>query len=206
MSAFTWPPAARARVLELYGQPDTSEASIVIVLADEFGIHVSRSAVIGIANRGTLRPARVVLTPEEKLVRSRDRKREARAAARECRPAPAWAYPGAYRPARPASAPKKPSAPRPRPVAAPKPAPTTPRPAPKLKAVVVPAVPPSLLIPLTSAGPNACRFIADDPKSGPALVCGHPVAPGSAWCPGHRMICVVPEWNRPFAWLPRRAA
>lgn len=208
MSAVVWPPAARARVLELYGQPETSGASIARVLAAEFGLHVSKSAVIGVANRGACRPPRVFLTPEESLLRSRDRKRAARAAARDGQPAPAWAFPGANRLARPDAKPKKRSTPRP--VAAPKPVAVpvanAPQPAPKPKVATSTALPPSLLIPLTDAPHGVCRFIADDLKSGPALVCGHPVAPGSPWCPGHRKICVVPERNRAFAWIPRRAA
>lgn len=203
MSASLWTPAARARVLELYGQQGTSGSSIARVLATEFDLHVTKSAVIGVAHRGAPRPPRVKLTPEESLTRSRDRKRRARAAARDGQPAPAWAYPGANRPARVGTA-KKPSVPRP--VAAPKPVAAAPRPAAPPRVSLVTAVPPSLLIPLTSAPPGACRFIAADPKAGPALVCGHPVAPGSARCPGHRAICTVPE-RRPV-WIPglRRAA
>ena len=205
MSANPWTAASRARVLELYGRPGTSGSSIAALLAAELGLHVSKSAVIGIAHRGAPRPPRPVQTPEQVLLRSRDRKRVARAAARAGQPAPAWAQPGAHRPAQGKSpAPKKALAPRK--AAAPKPEAAVPRPAPRPRVVVPSAFPPSLLIPLTAAPAGACRYIADDPKAGPALVCGHPVFPGSAWCPGHRRICVVPERTRPFAWMPRRAA
>jgi hypothetical protein len=189
-------------VLELYGQPDTSGTSIAKVLATEFDLHVTKSAAIGVAHRGAPRPPRVKLTPEESLTRSRDLKRRARAAARDGQPAPAWAYPGANRPAR-VAAPKKPSVPRP--VAAPKPVAAAPRPAAPPRVVIIAPVPPSLLIPLIAAPIGACRFIADDPKAGPALVYGHVAAPGSAWCPAHRAICTQPA-GRPV-WIPglRRA-
>ena len=206
MSDNPWTAASRARVLELYGRPDTTGSSIARVLADEFGMMVSKSAVIGVTSRGTPRPPRVIQTPEETLLRSGDPKRQARAAAREGRPAPAWAFPGANRPAqRPASAPKRTSAPKTRAVPVAKPVAVVPRPDPQLRRVI-PSVPPSLLIPLTSAPIGVHRIIADDPKAGPALVCGHPVAPGSSWCPGHRRICTVPQQARVSSWLPRRAA
>lgn|GEM_PF-3410167 len=205
MSANPWTAASRARVLELYGKPGTTGSSIAPLLAVEFGMDVTKSAVIGVANRGTPRPPRPVQTPEETLLKSRDRKRELRAAAREGRPAPAWAQPGAHRPAQgKAPAPKKPPVQRKAavakivPVAKPKPAARV--------TLSISNAPAPLLIPLTAAPAGACRFIADDPKVFPALVCGHPVYPGSAWCPGHRRICVVPERTRPFAWMPRRAA
>ena len=206
VSANPWTPAARARVLELYGRPGTTGSSIASLLVAEFGLHVSKSAVIGVAHLGAPRPPRPVQTPEKTLLRSRDRKREARAAAREGRPAPAWAFPGANRPAqRPASAPKKASAPKPRAVPVAKPVVAVPRPAPQPRRVV-PSAPPSLLIPLTAAPIGVCRYIADDPKAFPALICGHPVYPGSAWCPEHRRICTVPQQPRVSAWIPRRVA
>lgn len=198
-----WTPAARARVLDLYGRPGESGSTIAHALATEFGLTVSPSAVIGIAFRGAVAERRVKLSPEERLVRSRDRKRAARAAAREGRPAPAWAVSPAKAP-RKDPAPRKPRAPRPLKVAKIAPAP---RLAAAPKPVLVPAaLPLSLRIPLIAAPIGVCRFIADDPRQGPALVCGHATADGSPWCPGHRAICTQPA-GRPV-WVPglRRAA
>lgn len=196
-----WPPAARARVLDLYGRLGQSGGTIAKALAAEFGLVVTASSVIGVAFRGAVAETRVRLSPDERLTRSRDRKRAARAAACEGRPAPAWAISPA-KPLRKPPAPKKPKPPKP-----PKPAPvaklTTARTAPVLVQAVAP---PSLRIPLIAAPSGACRFIADDPRAGPALVCGHPTADRSAWCPGHRALCTQPA-GRPV-WIPglRRAA
>lgn len=90
--------------------------------------------------------------------------------------------------------------PAPAPKAAPKPKPAPALPAP---------VPASLMIPFTEIRDGLCRYIADDPRAGPATCCGHPTASGSPWCEGHRRICTAPT-GRVNAWVPpfrfRRAA
>lgn len=39
---------------------------------------------------------------------------------------------------------------------------------------------------------DACRYITGDPRAGAALYCGHPRAPGSAFCKAHHKICYRP--------------
>lgn len=83
---------------------------------------------------------------------------------------------------------------RPRPAVTPAPAPLAlalPRPVPAPPPASA-DVEPSRRIPLTAIGLFECKFIEGDPLDGPALCCGHPVAEGSSWCPGHRRLCTVP--------------
>jgi len=63
-------------------------------------------------------------------------------------------------------------------------------------------VPVSLAVLLTDVRDGQCRYIADDPRAGPATCCGHQVMPGSSWCPGHRAICAAPA-QRPASTFVR---
>lgn len=39
---------------------------------------------------------------------------------------------------------------------------------------------------------DSCRYITGDPRSGPAIYCGHPRADGSSFCSAHHKICYRP--------------
>ncbi|MGU3543556.1 GcrA family cell cycle regulator, partial [Methylobacterium sp. A52T] len=79
------------------------------------------------------------------------------------------------------------------------------RPVPPPRPRVAPTgVPESLRILLTDVRDGACRYIADDPRAGPATCCGHPTMPGSSWCPGHRAICSAPAQRPVSVWVSGR--
>ncbi|GJE52707.1 hypothetical protein GOFOIKOB_5781 [Methylobacterium tardum] len=170
-----WKPKHRELVLTMW-PTGCGSARIIEALAAEHGIHVSKSAVVGIAFRAGLafcgarkkpppprgpRPPRVAMTPEQRAERERARaaRRRERAAADAGRPVPP---------------------PRPRVAAA--------------------GVPESLRIPIWEIRDGACRYIADDPREG-GTCCGHQTFPGSPWCEGHRAECVAQPGRQVSTWV-----
>lgn len=179
-----WPPAARARVEEMWTARTRSATQIAVVIASEFGMIVSKSAVIGVANRAGLaglgwRFQRGKGSGEGRSAYN-DRRRGALAAARAGKPAP--------------------------PKASKIEAPTRP----KVARSVPAGIPKSLRIPLVETREGQCKFIADDPSMGAATCCGHTTPAGSPWCEGHRRLCMVGKVKAPSVFIPfsriRRAA
>lgn len=167
-------------------------SEIAGVIAEEYGVSASKSAVIGIAYRAGLANAgwkRPAAASASRIARNA-RQNEARRAAREGLPPKPPRPPKA---AQPKAAPKPKAPPRPR-----------------IEAASATGLPVSLQIPLTDVRDGQCRYIADDPKGGQATCCGHPAVSGSPWCEAHRAICVSGTAPRPSAFIPysrlRRAA
>ncbi len=188
----TWSPAARERVCALWLSRTMPASAIAGIIASEFGVSASKSAVIGIAYRAGLANAgwkRPGAASASRIARNA-RQNEARRAARKGLPPKPPRPPKA---AKPPAAPKSPAPPRPR-----------------IEAASTMGLPQSLRIPLVEIRDGQCRFIADDPAGGGATCCGHATAQGSAWCPAHRAICVSGTTARPSAFIPyarlRRAA
>lgn len=175
----TWSPAARERVCQLWLSRTMPASQIAGVIAAEYGIAASKSAVIGIAYRSGL-AEQGWRRPSGTSPAARARKNAKQAATRA---------------ARAAALPPKP----PKPKAAPKPV-APPRP--RIEAAAASGLPTSLGIPIVEIRDGACRFIADDPRGGGATCCGHATASGSPWCEAHRAICVTGIAPRPSAFIP----
>lgn len=207
----TWTPELTQRCKALWGKMPSSR--IAGLLSEETGRPFTRNSIIcemnreGLSFRGVTpmksrkrRLLRTDLSPAElesvrAVEREYSRRKRARARGQPLPPLPNRELLAGL--PRPAAKPKQKPAVTPAPSAL---ALAPPRPVP----AAAPAsadIPPSKGIPLVSIGLFECRFIAGDPLDGPALCCGHPVAEGSSWCPGHRSLCTVPTRH-----LLRRAA
>ncbi|QGY03187.1 hypothetical protein MMSR116_15815 [Methylobacterium mesophilicum SR1.6/6] len=175
-----WDPAHKARALELW-PTGCGTPAIRAVLLSEFGVEKSKNAIILIAFRAGLafQGARHRKAPSKpSRVILTPEERAERERARAAR-------------RRERSA-----------VAAGRPVPP-PRPRVQPAGVLV-----SLGILLTDVRDGQCRYIADDPRAGPATCCGHTTVPGSPWCPGHWLICTAPAQRPVSLWVPgfRRVA
>ncbi|WP_203155305.1 GcrA family cell cycle regulator [Methylobacterium aquaticum] len=164
---------------ELWLSRTMPASAIAGVIAEEYGVVASKSAVIGIAFRAGLAEQGWKRPPGQSPA-ARARKNAKQSAAR-----------AAARAALPPKPPKPPAAPKP--VAPPRPA---------IEAAPDRGLPVSLRIPLVGIRDGMCRFIADDPAGGGATCCGHATAQGSPWCPSHRALCVSGTAPRPSAWIP----
>jgi hypothetical protein len=183
----TWSPAARERVCQLWLSREMPASAIASVIAEEYGVVASKSAIIGIAYRSGL-AEQGWKRPSGTSPAARARKNAAQAATR-----------AAARAALPPKPPKPPAAPKP-----------LARPRPAIAAASPSGLPQSLGIPLTAIRDGQCKFIADDPAGGGATCCGHATASGSPWCPAHRALCVTGTVAKPSVFIPfarmRRAA
>ncbi|MBE7197159.1 MAG: hypothetical protein INR70_05065 [Parafilimonas terrae] len=65
------------------------------------------------------------------------------------------------------------------------------------------SAPPSLRIPFWQTSDGECRYIADDPKRD-STCCGHPIFPGSRYCPAHHAECVQTERRPAPVFVPYR--
>ncbi|MCP1539781.1 GcrA family cell cycle regulator [Methylorubrum extorquens] len=198
----TWTPEVTARCKALWWK--MSSRRIAEIITDETGRPFTHNSIICKMNRERLsfrgvtpmksrkrRPLRTDLSPAElesvrAVEREYSRRKRARARGQPLPPLPNRELLAGL--PRPAAKPKQKPAVTPAPSAL---ALAPPRSVP----AAAPAsadIPPSKGIPLTSVGMFQCKFIEGDPLDGPALCCGHPVAEGSSWCPGHRRLCTVP--------------
>lgn len=173
-----WDPAHRVLVLEMW--PTGCGSSAIIAALAEAGKTAGKSAVIGIAFRAGLAFQGAHYSDagranaKAKKPTLTPHERAERERARD-----------AKRRARAAAAAGRP-VPPPRPRVAPE------------------GVPVTLGILLTDVRDGQCRYIADDPRAGPATCCGHATVPGSSWCPGHRAICSAPAAKPVSVWVQHR--
>jgi hypothetical protein len=177
-----WTLEAKADLYALW-KAGTCASEISDRLAETHRVVASRNAVIGVAFRAGL--AFQGPRSPESLAAARLARRAARPARTEDQRRRDRERKAAAKAARPAPTPR----PRPEPA----------RPA---------EIPVSLRIPLMAIRDGSCRFIADDPRAGPATCCGHPSMSGSAWCSGHHALCTIVVRKAASIWMPaeRRAA
>lgn len=195
----TWTPPLVEEATALWLK-HRSGTEIAMYMSGKYDVAFTKNSIIckmnrlGLSGKGGTRPSicrpppvrRKDMTPAA-LAALRERERITRAQRRGANPVPAR---------------RERTAPAARPAEAALAVPARPAPAPPPRPV---GILPSLDIPLTELREGMCKFIAIDPLViVPAPCCGHPVAEGSSWCPGHRRLCTVP--TRPTAFIPRRAA
>lgn len=177
-----WTPEAKSFVLALW-ETHLSASQIAERVAAEHDLVVTKSSVIGIA----FRAGKSFSGP---------RSSACLAAARAARAARVGRTDEQRRKERERKAAKA--------IAKPAPAP---RSAPTQRPAIPAEAPASLQIPLVETREGACRYIADDPRSG-GTCCGHAAQSGSPYCPAHTALCTVPVRRAVSLWMPgnRRAA